>query len=93
MLSDAEIAEALRGLPGWTRAGSAIKRTYRFPGFPEAVAFVGRLVAPAEAANHHPDLLVSYDKVHVTLTTHDAGGLTRKDVDLAQAIDRLVFQS
>ncbi len=89
LLSDAEIAEALRGLPGWTRAGSAFTRTFRFRGFPEAVAFVGRLVAPAEAANHHPDLLVSHNKVHVTLMTHDAGGLTRKDLDLAQAIDRL----
>ena len=89
MLSEAEIAEALRGLPGWTREGGALRRTFRFAGFPEAVAFVDRLVAPAEAANHHPDLLVSYDKVHVTLTTHDAGGLTRKDVDLAHAIDRL----
>lgn len=89
MLSEAEIAEALRGLPGWTRQGGSLSRTFRFAGFPEAVAFVDRLVAPAEAANHHPDLLVSYDKVHVTLTTHDAGGLTRKDVDLAHAIDRL----
>ena len=89
MLSEAEIAEALCGLPGWARAGSAITRTFRFAGFPEAVAFVDRLVAPAEAANHHPDLAVSYDKVHVTLTTHDAGGLTQKDISLAQAIDEL----
>lgn len=89
MLSEAEIAEALRGLPGWTREGGALRRTFRFAGFPEAVAFVGRLVAPAEAANHHPDLAVSYNRVQVTLTTHDAGGLTRKDVDLAHAIDRL----
>lgn len=89
MLSEAEIAEALRGLPGWARAGSAITRTFRFAGFHEAVAFVDRLVAPAEAANHHPDLAVSYNRVQVTLTTHDAGGLTRKDVDLAHAIDRL----
>lgn len=89
MLSEAEIAEALRGLPGWARAGSAITRTFRFAGLPEAVAFVDRLVAPAEAANHHPDLAVSYNRVQVTLTTHDAGGLTRKDVDLAHAIDRL----
>ena len=89
LLSEAEIAVALRELPGWTRAGPAITRTFRFAGFVEAVAFVDRLVAPAEAANHHPDLLVSYNKVQVTLTTHDAGGLTRKDFDLAKAIDRL----
>lgn len=89
MLSEPEIAAALRELPGWTRAGATIKRTFRFPGFPEAVAFVGRLVAPAEAAHHHPDLLVSHNKVHVTLTTHDAGGLTRKDFDLAKAIQGL----
>lgn len=89
MLSEPEIAEALRGLPGWARAGSAITRTFRFAGFPEAVAFVDRLVAPAEAAHHHPDLLVNHNKVHVTLTTHDAGGLTRKDFDLAKAIQGL----
>ena len=88
-LSEPEIAAALRELPGWTRDGPAITRTFRFAGFVGAVAFVDRLVAPAEAVNHHPDLLVSYNKVQVTLTTHDAGGLTRKDFDLARTIDRL----
>lgn len=90
LLTEAEIEAALRGLPGWTREGGALRRTFRFAGFPEAVAFVDRLVAPAEAANHHPDLLVSFNCVQVTLTTHDSGGLTRKDVDLARAIDGLV---
>ena len=88
-LSEPEIAAALRELPGWTRAGPAITRTFRFAGFVEAVAFVGRLVAPSEAAKHHPDLLISYNKVRVTLTTHEARGLTRKDFDLARTIDRL----
>lgn len=86
LLTDAEINEALRALPGWTREGRTLRRTYRFAGFPEAVAFVGRLVAPAETMGHHPDLAISHNTVVVALTTHDAGGITRKDLDLARRI-------
>ena len=86
LLTDAEIDEALRALPGWTRVGRTLQRTYRFAGFPETVAFVDSLVAPAEALGHHPDLAISYNTVVVTLTTHDAGGLTRKDLALARAL-------
>jgi 4a-hydroxytetrahydrobiopterin dehydratase len=88
LLTDAEIDEALRALPGWTRVGKALQRTYRFAGFPEAVAFVDSLVAPAEALGHHPDVAISYNTVVVTLTTHDAGGLTAKDLALAKAMLR-----
>ncbi len=88
LLTDAEIDEALRVLPGWTRLGRSLQRTYRFAGFPEAVAFVDSLVAPAEALQHHPDISISYNTVVVTLTTHDAGGLTRKDFALAKAMLR-----
>ena len=55
-LDDIAIATKLRGLPGWSRAGHAITRTFTFPGFPQAVEFVQRLVAPAESLNHHPDV-------------------------------------
>jgi 4a-hydroxytetrahydrobiopterin dehydratase len=55
----------------------------------EAIAFVNQIVEPAEAAGHHPDLEISYNKVTVSLTTHDAGGLTSKDFDLAQVISKL----
>jgi 4a-hydroxytetrahydrobiopterin dehydratase len=80
LLSDAQIEDALATLPGWTRAGDAIRKTFAFAGFPEAVAFVGRLVPGAEAADHHPDLTINYRRVTVVYTTHSAGGLTEKDV-------------
>lgn len=89
LLTDAEIAAGLVALPGWTHEGRVLRRTYRFAGFPEAVAFVGRLVAPAEAMGHHPDLAISYNTVVVDLTTHDAGGITRKDLELARMISAL----
>jgi 4a-hydroxytetrahydrobiopterin dehydratase len=80
LLSDAQIEDALATLPGWTREGDAIRKTFAFAGFPEAVAFVGRLVPGAEAADHHPDLTINYRRVTVVYTTHSAGGLTEKDV-------------
>lgn len=89
-LSDAEIAQGLAGLPGWARAGDAITRTFTFAGFPEAVSFVQRMVAPAEAMGHHPDVDVRYARVVVTLTTHDSGGVTASDFALALVIDGLV---
>ena len=80
LLSNTQIEEALATLPGWTREGDAIRKTFAFAGFPEAVAFVGRLVPGAEAADHHPDLTINYRRVTVLYTTHSAGGLTEKDV-------------
>ena len=86
LLTPAEIDEALRSLPGWTTDGKALRRAYAFRAFPEAVAFVNRLVAPAEAQNHHPDISISHNRVTLSLTTHDAGGLTAKDLSLARAL-------
>lgn len=86
-LSDFEVTEALVGLPGWERMDRAITREYRFAGFPDAIAFVVRLSYDAEAADHHPDLDVRYNRVRVTLTTHSEGGVTTKDLDLARAAD------
>jgi len=87
-LDEAAIADAVRRTPGWDRAGAAIRRTYRFRDFREALAFVNRVGALAEAAGHHPDIDIRYNAVTLALTTHDAGGLTAKDFDLARAIDR-----
>jgi 4a-hydroxytetrahydrobiopterin dehydratase len=87
LLPDADIAARLAELPGWIRAGHAIVKEFTFAGFPEAVAFVGRLVAPAEAADHHPDLAIHYRRVSVTFTTHSEGGLTEKDFAGARAAD------
>ena len=64
-------------------------RTFEFKDFVEAIAFVDKLVEPAEAAGHHPDLSISYNEVTVSLTSHDAGGLTSKDFELAQTISDL----
>lgn len=86
LLSKEQIDQALPGLPGWTCDGKALRRTFVFKGFVEAVAFVNRLVGPAEALNHHPDVSLSYNRVTLSLTTHDAGGLTAKDIALARAI-------
>jgi 4a-hydroxytetrahydrobiopterin dehydratase len=80
LLTDTEIEDGLRGLPGWTREGRAIRKQFAFQGFPEAAAFVQRLVPGAEAADHHPDLTINYRKVTVVYTTHSAGGLTEKDL-------------
>lgn len=87
LLTDAQIADRLSALPGWRQTGAAIRKEFTFAGFPEAVAFVGRLVAPAEAAAHHPDLEIHYRRVVVAFTTHDAGGLTTLDFDGAHAVD------
>ncbi len=86
LLSDIEIHRRLAALPGWQRHGVSIKRTFTFAGFPEAVAFVQRLVVPAEAMSHHPDVDVRYDRVIVTLSTHDSGGITENDLVLAERI-------
>ncbi len=86
LLPDAEIARRLAGLPGWAREGNALRRTFTFAGFPEAVEFVRGLVAPAEALQHHPDVDLRYARVTVTLSTHDAGGITELDFTLAARI-------
>lgn len=90
LLSDAEIQERANKLEGWTLEGKELRITRKFKDFVEAIAFVNKLVEPAEAAGHHPDLEISYNKVKITLTTHDAGGLTSKDFELAQVFSQLV---
>ena len=87
-LDEAGIVAALRAAPGWERAGAEIRRVYRFADFREALAFVNRVGALAEAAGHHPDIDIRYNTVTLALTTHDAGGLSAKDFDLVRAIDR-----
>lgn len=89
LLSDTEIQEGVKQLKGWTLDGKKLRLTRTFKDFVEAIAFVNKLVEPAQAAGHHPDLEISYNKVTITLTTHDAGGLTAKDTDLAQVISQL----
>lgn len=73
-------------VPGWENNGKEIARTYKFKDFAEALAFVNRVGALAEAADHHPDIDIRWNKVRLTLTTHSAGGLTDKDFSLALQI-------
>ena len=88
-LSRADAEHRLRELPGWTLEDLAIRKQFVFRDFPEAVAFVGRLVPGAEAADHHPDVLINYKRVTLTYTTHSEGGLTEKDFAGAAMADRV----
>ncbi len=87
VLSDDEIRTRLEEMPGWEPAESAIAKDFRFETFPEAVAFVVAVGFAAEAANHHPDLDIRYNRVHVQLSTHSEGGVTEKDIELATTIE------
>ncbi|CAN5658339.1 4a-hydroxytetrahydrobiopterin dehydratase [soil metagenome] len=87
LLSDIAIQRGLSGLPGWSRKGDTITKTYQFKTFPAAISFVSRVAEAAETADHHPDIDIRYTKVTCTLSTHDAGGITQNDLDLAGEID------
>ena len=86
-LDDQTIESRLVELDGWTRNGDAIERSLTFDSFLDAISFINRIADAAEEADHHPEIFNVYDRVDLTLTTHDAGGLTQKDFDLAMKID------
>jgi 4a-hydroxytetrahydrobiopterin dehydratase len=88
-LTDDEIQTALASLPGWTKSGIAIERNYKFKGFVEAMKFVNKIADAAEAAGHHPDIHISYNKVTLQLTSHDSGGVTQRDVKMAGKINEV----
>ena len=89
-LTDAQLDEALERLPGWERDGAAIRRTVELRGFRAAIDLVVAAADAADAADHHPDICVhGYRRVTFTLTTHAAGAVTRRDVELAGTIDEL----
>ena len=91
-LTEAERAEALAALPEWTLRddGLAIERLFRFKDFSQAFAFMTRVALVAEKHGHHPEWSNVYNRVAITLTTHDAGGLSERDVRMARAIDALL---
>lgn len=89
-LTQTEIDDKLKGLAGWRREGETITRQFVFDGFASAVAFVVRIGFDAEAADHHPDILISnYKKVTLTFSTHSEGGVTAKDVSAAEAVEKV----
>ncbi|MEN9678100.1 MAG: hypothetical protein RIS76_3996 [Verrucomicrobiota bacterium] len=82
-----EVTLHLKTLPDWGRRGLTLGRTFRFAGFPDSIEFVKRVARAAEKSNHHPDIDIRFNKVTLTLTTHDAGGITGKDFALARLCD------
>ena len=90
-LSDLEIHRALASLPGWTRKGNAISKTYTFARFADGIRFVGRVAELADGMDHHPDIDIRYTDVTFALSTHSAGGITQLDLDLAGKIEKEAF--
>jgi 4a-hydroxytetrahydrobiopterin dehydratase len=89
VLSDAELQQALQKLPGWQKNGNAIERNFQFANFVQAMDFVNQIAEAAEAVNHHPDIHISYNKVTMTLVSHDSGGVTQRDIRMAGKINEL----
>ena len=87
-LTPESVQAKLQKLSGWSVKGEAISKQYAWPSFPEAVKFVNRVADLAEEADHHPDILINYRRVTLTLSTHSEGGITQKDFDLAARIDQ-----
>jgi 4a-hydroxytetrahydrobiopterin dehydratase len=86
LLDGEEIARQLQELPDWKQDGDQIVADFEFSDFGAAMVFVNRTAEQAEEANHHPDIDIRWNKVHLALTSHDAGGLTQQDIELAHRI-------
>ena len=86
-LTDGELRLFLEEQDGWKHLGNAIHKEFTFPGFTGAIGFVNRVADLAQAAGHHPDIEIHYNRVVISLSTHDEGGVTEKDVELASGID------
>jgi 4a-hydroxytetrahydrobiopterin dehydratase len=89
LLTDEQITERLAGLDGWARQGDSIVRVTKLADFRASMLYVGAVAYLAEAANHHPDITIEWNKVTLTLSTHSAGGLTANDFGLAAQINAL----
>jgi 4a-hydroxytetrahydrobiopterin dehydratase len=88
ILSEQQVQQQLSKLHDWALEGRAIRKQFTFKDFPEAVAFVNRLVPDAQAADHHPDIIINYKRVTLIYSTHSEGGLTQKDFDGAAMAER-----
>jgi 4a-hydroxytetrahydrobiopterin dehydratase len=89
VLTRDEISKALKTLSGWSAKDDSIERVFEFKDFAAAMEFVNRVAATAEAANHHPDILINYNRVTLTLSSHDSGGVTQRDVRMAGNINEV----
>ena len=87
-LSDAEVTGRLETLAGWSRDGDTIRKPFAFAKFADGIRFVDRVAEAADALDHHPDIDIRYTTITMTLSTHSAGGLTAKDFELAERIER-----
>ena len=87
LLDDTQISENLARIEGWERAGNEIRKSYKLSNFIASIGFVNKIAILAEKADHHPDILVQYSTVNITLSTHSEGGITEKDFDLASEIE------
>jgi 4a-hydroxytetrahydrobiopterin dehydratase len=88
-LSDDAIQQHMSRLPGWSRQGEALTKQYEFKNFIQSLQFVNQVAEEAESVNHHPDIDIRYNKVTLSLTTHDSGGVTQNDINLAVAADQV----
>jgi 4a-hydroxytetrahydrobiopterin dehydratase len=88
-LTEAQVQESLAAIPEWSLVGEAIQRTYQFDDFLHAMKFVNAVADEAEQNQHHPDILIRYSRVTLTLATHDAGGITGKDFALARTCEAI----
>jgi 4a-hydroxytetrahydrobiopterin dehydratase len=88
-LSDIAIQRELGNLPGWSRRGDVITKTFQFKEFPTGITFVNGVAKAAQAADHHPDIDIRFTKITCALSTHSAGGITQSDLDMAKQIERV----
>lgn len=91
-LSEADIAQRLKERKEWQKKDGQIQRVFQFPGFMDSISFVNRVAAHAESVDHHPDILVLYNRVTLSISTHDAKGITQKDFDFARMADEIAAQ-
>jgi 4a-hydroxytetrahydrobiopterin dehydratase len=91
--TDAQIETALDGLPGWSQEGEAIVKSFEFADFDAAIGFMGRAAGPIAEMDHHPEWTNAYRRVDIRLTSHDVGGVTDRDVQLARVLERLAAAS
>jgi len=89
LISDIAIQRELGSLSGWSRKGDTLAKTYQFKSFADAIAFVNRAATAAESSDHHPDIDIRFSKVTMVLSSHDSGGITQKDLDLATALEEV----